>query len=65
LEKWVTKGKGKAELATVSKGKLWVMKKEGAWWVKDEKGGIARITIPHVYQSNGVIHLTDAVLMQH
>jgi uncharacterized surface protein with fasciclin (FAS1) repeats len=31
--------------------------------VVDAKGGRARITIPNVMQSNGVIHVIDAVLM--
>ncbi|WP_276502103.1 fasciclin domain-containing protein [Terrimonas pollutisoli] len=63
LEKWMKKGNGTAELTTVAGGKLWVMKKDGKWWVKDEKGGIATITISNVYQSNGVIHVVDHVLM--
>lgn len=63
LEKWIKKGNGMAELTTVAGGKLWVMMKDGKWWVKDEKGGIANITIPNVYQSNGVIHVIDHVLM--
>ncbi len=63
LEKWMKKGNGTAELKTVAGGKLWVMKKDGKWWVKDEKGGVAAITIPNVYQSNGVIHVIDHVLM--
>jgi len=29
----------------------------------DEKGGMATITIPNVYQSNGVIQVIDTVLM--
>ena len=63
LEKWIKKGNGIAELTTVAGGKLWVMMKDGKWWVKDEKGGMATITIPNVYQSNGVIHVIDHVLM--
>ena len=63
LEKWMEKGNGTAELTTVAGGKLWVMMKDGKWWVKDEKGGMATITIPNVYQSNGVIHVVDHVLM--
>jgi uncharacterized surface protein with fasciclin (FAS1) repeats len=63
LEKWIKKGNGMAELTTVAGGKLWVMMKDGKWWVKDEKGGMATITIPNVYQSNGVIHVVDHVLM--
>ena len=63
LEKRMKKGNGTAELTTVAGGKLWVMMKDGKWWVKDEKGGMATITIPNVYQSNGVIHVVDHVLM--
>ena len=63
LEKWIKKGNGTAELKTVAGGKLWVVKKDGKLWVKDEKGGVATITIANVYQSNGVIHVIDHVLM--
>lgn len=64
LEKKMRKNGGKVELTTVQGGKLWIMKDEaGKWWVKDEKGGTAQITIPNVYQSNGVIHVIDGVLM--
>lgn len=63
LDMWIKKGKGTAELSTVAGGKLWVMKKEGKYWLKDEKGGMASITIENVYQSNGVIHVIDHVLM--
>jgi uncharacterized surface protein with fasciclin (FAS1) repeats len=64
LEKKMRKNGGKAELNTVQGGRLWVMKDEGGkWWVKDEKGGTAQITIPNVYQKNGVIHVINAVLM--
>jgi uncharacterized surface protein with fasciclin (FAS1) repeats len=34
-----------------------------AWMLEDEKGGKATITIPNVYQSNGVIHVISAVVM--
>ena len=57
------KGHGMAELTTVQGGKLWVMEKDGDWWLKDEKGGMAKITISDVNQSNGVIHVVDTVLM--
>ena len=63
LEKWIKKGNGSAELTTVEGGKIWIMKKDGKWSIKDEKGGMATITIPNVYQSNGVIHVIDHVLM--
>lgn len=54
---------GTVELTTVAGGKIWLMKKDGKWWVKDEKGGTAEITIADVFQSNGVIHVIDHVLM--
>jgi uncharacterized surface protein with fasciclin (FAS1) repeats len=42
LDTWIKKGKGTAELTTVAGGKLWITKKNGKYWVKDEKGGTAR-----------------------
>lgn len=63
LDEWIKKGNGKAELTTVAGGKLWVMKKSGKYWLKDENGGMAVITIANVYQSNGVIHVIDHVVL--
>jgi uncharacterized surface protein with fasciclin (FAS1) repeats len=37
--------------------------KDKSLWVKDEKSGVAKITIKDVHQSNGVIHVIDHVLM--
>jgi uncharacterized surface protein with fasciclin (FAS1) repeats len=51
------------ELTSVAGGKLWITKKNGKYWLKDEKGGMAEITITDVYQSNGVIHVIDHVVM--
>lgn len=31
--------------------------------LKDEKGGTAMVTIANVFQSNGAIHMIDAVVM--
>jgi uncharacterized surface protein with fasciclin (FAS1) repeats len=56
-------GNGTAELTTVAGGKLWVMMKGKKIVLKDEAGGMAAVTIKDVYQSNGVIHVTDHVLM--
>ncbi|HTI11559.1 MAG TPA: fasciclin domain-containing protein [Puia sp.] len=56
-------GNGKAELTTVAGGKLWVMMKGGGFVLKDEKGGMATVTIKDVYQSNGVIYVVDHVFM--
>lgn len=64
LDTWIKAGKGTAELKTVQGGKLWVMKKGGQYWLKDEKGGMSAITIKDVYQSNGVIQVIDHVLMK-
>jgi uncharacterized surface protein with fasciclin (FAS1) repeats len=63
LMKWIKKGNGTAELTTVEGGKLWIMQNANGLWVKDEKGNTAKITIKDVYQSNGVIHVIDTVLM--
>ena len=54
---------GKVELSTVSGGKLWVVLKDGKLWVRDAKGGTGAITIADVYQSNGVIHVINTVVM--
>ena len=56
-------GNGTAELPTVSGGKLWATMKGNKIVLKDEMGGWATITIKNVYQSNGVIHVIDHVLM--
>jgi len=63
LMSMIKTGNGMAELKTDSGGKLWVMMKGKHLWLKDEKGGMAEITIKDVYQSNGVIHVIDHVLM--
>src|SRR5271165_1422971 len=64
LMKKIKEGNGKAELTTVEGGKLWVMLHDGKHLeLKDEKGGTAMITIANVFQSNGVIHVIDSVVM--
>ena len=64
LMKAIKAGGGKATLTTVSGGTLTAMMK-GAKTIelKDEKGGIATVTIADVMQSNGVIHVVNKVLM--
>jgi uncharacterized surface protein with fasciclin (FAS1) repeats len=59
----IKKGSGSTELTTVAGGKIWIMQKDNGIVLKDEKGGMANITIKDVYQSNGVIHVIDTVLM--
>jgi uncharacterized surface protein with fasciclin (FAS1) repeats len=64
LMKKIKEGNGTAELTTVEGGKLWVMLHGGKHLeLKDEKGGMAMITIANVFQSNGVIHVIDSVVM--
>ena len=60
----ITKSKGKAELPTVSGGKLY-FKMNGARNISvwDENGSTANINTYDVYQSNGVIQSIDAVLL--
>lgn len=52
-----------ATLKTVSGGTLTVTMSGNKFVVTDEKGGKATVTIGDVYQSNGVIHVIDTVLM--
>ena len=56
-------GNGKAELTTAEGGKLWLWMKDDKLMIKDEKGGAAMVTIKDVYQSNGVIHVIDGVVL--
>ena len=60
----IKKGSGKASLKTVSGGTLTAMM-NGAHNIslKDENGGTANISTYDVYQSNGVIHVLDAVVL--
>jgi uncharacterized surface protein with fasciclin (FAS1) repeats len=63
LDKMIKDGHGQAMIKTVSGGKL-VAKAHGKKiMLTDEKGGTATVTIPNVYQSNGVIHVIDKVLL--
>lgn len=59
----IKKGGGKATLTTVQGGKLTAMRKGNSISVMDSKGGTAMVSIKDVYQSNGVIHVVDKVLM--
>ena len=54
---------GTATYATVNGGSLSFTRTGNRYTVTDAKGGRARITIPNVRQSNGVIHVIDTVLM--
>jgi uncharacterized surface protein with fasciclin (FAS1) repeats len=63
LVRIIKKGGGKAELKTVSGGTLTATLQDGKVMLTDEKGGMATVTIADVYQSNGVIHVIDSVLL--
>ena len=63
LMKKIKDGNGTAELTTVAGGKLWAMIKDGKVVLKDEKGGMSTVTQANVFQSNGVIHVIDTVVM--
>ena len=63
LTKAIADGKGKAMLKTVAGGNLTAMAANGGVTITDEKGGSAKVTIADVYQSNGVIHVVDKVLL--
>jgi uncharacterized surface protein with fasciclin (FAS1) repeats len=50
-------------LTTVEGEPLTVTVKHHAVYLTDAKGDVAKVTIANVYQSNGVIHVIDTVLM--
>jgi uncharacterized surface protein with fasciclin (FAS1) repeats len=63
IAKKIKEGKGKATLTMVEGGTLTAMMEGGKLVLTDEKGGTSTVTIANVYQSNGVIHVVDTVLM--
>ncbi len=63
LKKMVKEGNGTATIKTVQGDPLTVTMEGDELAVKDEKGGTAHITIANVNQLNGVIHVTDSVLI--
>lgn len=63
LMKKIEESNGKAELKTVAGGKLWASMDGKFLMVWDEKGASAKVTTGDVYQSNGIIHVINTVLM--
>jgi uncharacterized surface protein with fasciclin (FAS1) repeats len=64
LQKAIKAGNGTATLRTASGGMLWAMMNGDRNIVlKDEKGAVASISTYDVYQSNGVIHVIDRVVL--
>jgi uncharacterized surface protein with fasciclin (FAS1) repeats len=56
-------GGGSAQFKTVSGDTLWASMNGSSLILKDEKGGTSTVTIANVYQSNGVIHVVDTVVL--
>jgi uncharacterized surface protein with fasciclin (FAS1) repeats len=63
LKKQIKMDKGTATLKTVSGGTLWAMMQGNDIVLKDEKGGMSKVTQANVFQSNGVIHVVDTVVL--
>ena len=63
ISKMIADGKGMATIKTVEGGTLTANASGKTIMLTDEKGGTANVTIADVYQSNGVIHVVDKVLL--
>jgi len=63
LKKAIKKENGTATLKTVSGGMLWATMKRNEIMLKDENGAWSTITQANVFQSNGVIHVVDSVVL--
>jgi uncharacterized surface protein with fasciclin (FAS1) repeats len=63
LKKAIKAGNGKATLKTVQGGNLSAMMDGSKIVLTDEKGGKSTVSIANVMQSNGVIHVTDSVVL--
>jgi uncharacterized surface protein with fasciclin (FAS1) repeats len=57
------KNGGKAEFKTVEGDKIWIESKGNTLTIWDTKGNASKVTIQNVFQSNGVIHVIDTVLL--
>ncbi|MEP6906676.1 MAG: fasciclin domain-containing protein [Pseudoxanthomonas sp.] len=63
LTEMITAGGGSATLTTVQGEDLTAKAAGGGITLTDAKGNVANVTTADVYQSNGVIHVVDKVLM--
>ncbi len=63
LAKMIADGKGRATLKTVEGETVTATMIGNVPTITDSKGGMAHVTIADVYQSNGVIHVVDRVLL--
>ncbi|TFY98811.1 fasciclin domain-containing protein [Ramlibacter rhizophilus] len=63
LAQQIQAGGGKAMMKTASGGTLTATLRGDAVVITDAKGNAAVVTVADVYQSNGVIHVVDKVLL--
>ena len=63
IEKMIKDDKGTHDVKTVGGCVLKAKEMKGKITLTDENGGVAHVTIADVKQSNGVIHVIDAVLL--
>ena len=63
IGKMVADDKGAHPVKTLSGAMLIAKMQDGKLTLTDENGGVATVTIADVKQSNGVIHVIDAVLL--
>ena len=63
IAKMIKAGNGKAELKTVEGESLAATMIGDVLTISDSEGGMAHVRIADVYQSNGVIHVVDRVLL--
>lgn len=63
LMQLIKKGGGSATLTTVSGGKLTARMNGNGITLMDEMGGMSNVTTADVFQSNGIIHVVDTVLL--
>lgn len=63
IAKKIKAGGGTAQFTTVSGDRLTARMNGNSLVLTDEKGGASTVSIANVYQSNGVIHVVDSVLM--
>ncbi len=63
IAKRIRAGGGSASFKTVSGNTLRARMNGKSLELRDEKGGTSTVSIANVYQSNGVIHVVDTVLL--
>lgn len=59
----IKKGNGKVEVKTIQGGMLTAVLEDGAVWLKDENGGMAKVIAVDLEGTNGIIHVIDSVVL--